>query len=295
MQLETLISSLIENWDAPNYSVDIIYNYSTPDYAKGYEIFANRFRKYPVRLHREAAIGDRVSIKDCLSLTNLVRMYRIPKLRCAKSNFRSLLIKIIETSKAKNVMFLTDDSMFVKRVNISDDIINWINSSPKENQFSLRLGNGKSGLPENVTEENGLCSWNMYKNTASWGYPFSVDAHIYNKQYILKLLKKYVFVNPNTLEACIMSSVYREKKLRCGKCFSEIKMLTFPINIVQDTIENICQQVSVEMLNKRYICGETLRYGVVEDYDATKQYVKELFFYKNGNVEVVRIYPTPTL
>ena len=88
----------------------------------------------------------------------------------------------------------------------------------------------------------------------------------------------------------MVSSVRRAKTLEQGRCFADIKMLTFPINIVQNAVDNLSQDVSVEMLNQRYLKGEQLRYVVEKEYNATKQYVREIEFTdKEGQVSIVPI------
>ena len=130
----------------------------------------------------------------------------------------------------------------------------------------------------------------MYENTSHWGYAFSVDSHIYNKKYLLGLLKKYIYNNPSTLEGYIYGNVRRKKSLAECRCFTDVKMLSFPINIVQSTVDNLSQNVSVEMLNERYLKGDRMRYVYDDNFDPDKLYVKELQFTdKAGNVSQLEI------
>lgn len=291
MQLDTLLSTLIENWESPEYKIDVIYNYSTDDFGKGYEVLSQKFQGKNVTLHKESTTKpDKVTLCEALIPDNAVRLYRNPKLRHPKSDFRSILLNVIEQTTAENIMFLTDDSMFISKINIPMSDLEWINESPEHRQFSLRLGQGVSSLPSSIKRNGNYCYWNMYENRGNWGYPFSVDAHIYNKDIVLKLFKRYIFSNPNTLESNVVSSVRRAKTLEQGRCFADIKMLTFPINIVQNAVDNLSQDVSVEMLNQRYLKGEQLRYVVEKEYNATKQYVREIEFTdKEGQVSIVPI------
>lgn len=291
MQLDTLLSTLIENWESPEYKIDVIYNYSTDDFGKGYEVLSQKFQEKNVTLHKESTTKpDKVTLCEALVPDNAVRLYRNPKLRHPKSDFRTILLNVIEKTTAENIMFLTDDSMFISKINIPMSDLEWINESPEHRQFSLRLGQGVSSLPLTIERDGVYCNWNMYKNKGNWGYPFSVDAHIYNKDIVLKLFKRYIFSNPNTLESNVVSSVRRAKTLEQGRCFADIKMLTFPINIVQNAVDNLSQNVSVEMLNQRYLQGETLRYGVDVEYNATKQYVTQIHFTDmEGNISTINI------
>lgn len=291
MQLDTLLSTLIENWECPEYKIDVIYNYSTADFGKGYEVLSQKFQEKNVTLHKESTTKpDKVTLCEAIVPDNVVRLYRNPKLRHPKSDFRTILLNVIEKTTAENIMFLTDDSMFISKINIPTSDLDWINEAPEKRQFSLRLGQGVSSLPSSIKREGNYCYWNMYENKGNWGYPFSVDAHIYNKDVVLRLFKRYIFCNPNTLESNVVSSVRRAKTLEQGRCFADIKMLTFPINIVQNCVDNLSQNVSVEMLNQCYLQGETMRYGMDKEYNATKQYVTQIQFTdKEGNTSIINI------
>lgn len=298
MQLDSLLTSLLENWISPEIKVDIVYNYSSTVFGDGYNMLIKKFKGNKITFYKENTTVVKYSMWELLRPTNAVRLCRSIKLRNPQTNFRSIVIKLLEESEADNVMFLTDDSMFVNKVNILPYILEWINENPSENQFSLRMGLKIDQKLENVINDGDLCRWNMYDTNSKgwWSYPFSVDAHIYNKSYILKLFRAYVFTNPNTLEANICSSVKRQKKLGQAMCFSEIKMLTFPINMVQTTIDNICQGVSVDMLNERYLKGETMKYGLDDNFDATKQYVRYLLFRtKKGEISRLEINTNPNI
>ena len=291
MQLDTLLSSLIAYWEKPEYKIDVVYNYSSKSFGDAYEQLSRDFKGQPVEFHRENTSNpDHISFTDLLCVDNLVRLIRQPKLRKPKSDFRGIVKKILKKTDALNVMFLTDDSMFVSSVNIKDHDINWINNNPKQRQFSLRLGRGVSTLPSTIVIEGDYCHWDMYQNDRNWGYPFSVDAHIYNRDFLLELVEKYLFINPSSLEMNIVGSVRRRKLLSQGTCYTDIKMLTFPINIVQSSVDNVSQNVSVEMLNKRFLNGERLKYVVEKEYNATKQYVRQIEFTDvNGHKSILSI------
>ena len=67
-------------------------------------------------------------------------------------------------------------------------------------------------------------------------------------------------------------------------------MLTFPINIVQSSVDNDSLNVSVEILNQRFLKGESLEYVLNESFDSKKQYVKMIKFTDaNGNSYIEEI------
>ena len=169
-------------------------------------------------------------------------------------------------------------------------MLDWINEKPKNRQVSLRLGHFVKDMPDTVSIEEKFCSWCLYQHKGDWGYPFSVDGHIYNKKIVIELLKKYIFTNPNTLEAYIVGSVQRSRYFEEGRCFLEPKMQTFPINIVQSVVNNVSQNVSVESLNQRYLSGDTMIYVYDRQFCGTKQYVSSLKLVdKDGKESILEV------
>ncbi len=285
LQLDTLLNSLFSKWKSPSIAVNVLYNYSGKEFGNAYGILHEKFKNNHVRLILEEKISDHVKLQNLLVLENIVRLKRNKRLRQPQTNFRSLLIRLLEESSCQDVMFITDDSMFINDVSVSEEDLTWINSDPQNRQISLRLGNDIKLKPKNIVVENGGGIWNMYDNENDWGYLFSVDAHIYNKNFILSLFKKYLFINPNSLEAYINASVIRSKFLGNARCYKKTTLQTFPINIVQDEIKNGHQNVSVSELNDFYLKGYQMEYVYDSDIIGPKQTVRKLKFVdKEGNL-----------
>ena len=43
LQLDTLITSIIEKWQLPHYNIDVIYNTSDNDFQKGYDLLVKKY------------------------------------------------------------------------------------------------------------------------------------------------------------------------------------------------------------------------------------------------------------
>ncbi len=282
LQLNTLLSSLFSRWKSPKFMVDVLYNYSGKEFAKAYELIKEEFKDKPVNFIQEVNCSGQIQFKDFFVLENIVRMKRNKRLRSPRTNFRLLLINLLEKSSCDNIMFLTDDSMFINDVRISEVDLDWLNSEPKNRQISLRLGNDAISKPVNIFADNEYCEWNMYEYTGDWGYPFSVDAHLYNKSVVLDFFRKFLFMNPNSLESYINASVKRSSFFATARCYTETKLQTFPINIVQDEIENGHQNVSVNELNQYYLEGYHMEYVFDSQIIGPKQTIKRLKLISKG-------------
>ncbi len=284
MQLDTLLTSLKEMWLQPAYSVEVLYNTSTKDFEKGYEILKRKYAD--VSFSRECKAKQEYSISDYMNLRNMVHLYRYPSLRRPRTDFRKRLISMLENNSSRYIMFMTDDAIFINKVSVSQKIMDWIASSPFQNQFSLRLGNGMNEEPANVKRDDMGLLWNTYDvpQNNNWGYHFSVDAHIYSKELIIKLFKKYVFTNPNSLEGYICEQIRRHKWLTNGRSPLSSKLLSFPINMVQTFSDNETLGVDSGKMNGWFLDGYTMKYPVPEVVDTFQQYPNYVYLFKDGNV-----------
>lgn len=284
LQLDTLLSSLNEYWKNPNYQIDVLYNTSDADFEKGYNILLKKYTN--VSFHKETKCTTRYRINELFNFRNLIQLYKNPVLRYPKSNFRNLLLDIMKENKSNNVMFMTDDAMFVNQVNVNSDILDWINNSPYQRQYSIRIGKGMNNQEVNVEEKENILSWNFYKcnRKTNWGYNFSVDGHIYSKKVILELFSKYIFTNPNSLESFIYSQIRRKQWMSEGKANKSASILSFPINMVQTFASNETLGVDCKMMNDWFLSGYTMKYPVPENYDMFQQYPNFLYLYRNNEV-----------
>lgn len=260
IQLDTLLTSFVKYWVNPPYQMDVIYNTSSPFFQKGYDLLMEKYKgNSGIRFYKESKECRPYTAKEImLSVGNVKRLLLCPFIRNPKSNFRPLLIQLMEDSVAREIMFMTDDAMYIHPVNLTNEVFDWIEQNPHHRQFSLRLGKGMNNQPIAVRESTSYLEWNLKSmpHMTNWGYYFSVDAHIYSKQLILNYFKRYIFVNPNSLEGYIESRI--RGKVEYGRSFKEAKVLSFPINMVQTVSKNEHLGVSVEKLNRYYLDGYTL-------------------------------------
>lgn len=292
IQLDALLTSLEAYWQAPQYQVDVVYNTSSQDFQKGYELLMKRFAPNGnIAFHKEEKGCPPYSIRELVNPYNLKRLYKYPYLRHPKTNFRPLTIQLMASSKAEDVMFMTDDSLFISNVDIAPEVFDWLHANPKKRQFSLRIGKGMNHQPSSgIQERDGILSWNMNEMTSmtNWSYLFSVDAHIYNKKAVLDLFKLYNFCNPNSLEGYIYNMVRRKRMFHEAKAFVHPHLLSFPINMVQNVEDNESLGVSTEMMNKYYLDGYKLKYQMPEEISMFQVYPEHIYFVRADETITVK-------
>lgn len=293
IQLDTLLTSFCEHWKSPTYHIDVIYNTSNEFFQEGYRLLMDKFNSnININFHKESDGCKPYLLSEIFRLRNAKRCFLNPRIRKPKTNFRPLLIKIMTQCQAKEVMFMTDDAMYVNDVQITDAMIKWLEASPKHRQISLRLGVGMNNQPDNIHVGcDGLIKWRMndVEHMTNWGYRFSVDAHIYDKELILNFYKKFIFVNPNTLEGYIENRLLCKDFVGEACAFEKPMLLSFPINMVQNEANNESLGVDCGKLNEMYLDGYSLRYPVPKVINMFQVYPDYLILEKNGIEQIIRI------
>lgn len=258
-QLELLLRSMKEMFlDLDKCKITILYTYSTNDFKRGYEITK--------KLHPE--------FKYIL-----------------ETSFRRNLLEIIRTnSKEKYLMFFVDDMVWKSPFTFDCPEFKRFDKSNNIICLSLRLSpdvifcfakNAYCGLPQ---FEQDLLIWDWKVSTFDWGYPMSVDGHIFRLDVILPLLESLDFSNPNGVEGCLAKRATLPKELTKMICFEKAKTMTLPFNLVQ-SLYNRHGTISAKYFNDKFLNGYKIDLGVyinlksnaVEEIKVPLKFVKRDF------------------
>ncbi len=168
-------------------------------------------------------------------------------------------------------MFLVDDVVFKEDFSLADPAVQLLRSNEQMLALSLRLHRGANycyALNQNMTVprferdvKDAFLMWKYRGCDGDWGYGLSVDGNIYNTKFILWILDKLDFHNPNSLEAQLNSPVVttgiRPMYLCCYDGPS--KLLNVPANRVQDEFPNRNEgNHRPDVLNMRFLDGEQI-------------------------------------
>ena len=232
-QLYALLES-IEMFDTDNViKPDVLYTSSTQDFGRGYCSVRERFSP-KVRFHEQTTFKF-----DVMAWLNRVQGY--------------------------SCMFLVDDQFMRHPLMVSQyEIDGLLSQNGNIGTVSLRLGkntthqyqtNQDVALPKFGRNGNFL-TWNSYTypSSVNWGYPLSVDGHVFRTTDLRALCRRLVFSAPNTLEeqlslqkgyfSCIMA------------CLEESVFVNNPLNLVQSTHNNkFNNYATAEELNNAYLSG----------------------------------------
>ena len=259
LQLNTLLGSVKHFLNNPFTEIYVLYNTSDDSFDQGYE----RLKMvYGGDVHFIRELPNRFPAYSWGELTNLYNLkllYRCPHLRGHRTDFRRHLLDLF--SHRGYTLFLTDDSVLIRPVILSEEDFEWLRKDPKQRQLSLR--HGLELVDERTVEYKvGRIQWRFsdYNTGDHWGYRFSLDGHIYGNVVLAKLLNSASFNNPNTLESSGLLHVCHDNLFREGRCATHISLLSYPINIVQNTFTNESMDADTAVLNDSFIKGFSLQY-----------------------------------
>ncbi len=235
-QLELMLRSLklfLHNWQS--YSVYIIYNYSNSDYQQGYELVKKQHSEFHYLPESQEKINN--------DFKNKV-------LECFSNN-------------SPYTMFLVDDLVFKSFVDLIDTTFQIFVNNPDILCLSLRLSPNikycyttNSFSPPPSFDENLVWNWQNQSKNTDWGYPMSLDGHIFRTLEIYHLILNQSFNNPNTFESKLANHTLSSPQMIC---YSESKIVNIPANKVQNIYSNrYGQMAEVNELNQNFLNNNCL-------------------------------------
>jgi len=198
-------------------------------------------------------------------------------------NFKEDLLSVLK-SDIEYTSFFTDDDIIFKPIK-TEDILKHL----KDDDvfcFSLRLGEnvkwcytmGCDNVLHNQEDWDDFIKWDWTKHYLDFGYPLSVDGHVFRTSDIYKLIKKTTFTNPNTLEAGLqMFDNFPRDKMASYK---HSVLVNSPANMVQEVFNNKRGEehgISAIELNDRFLSGEEIDLDVL-DFSKIKGCHQEIEF-----------------
>jgi hypothetical protein len=178
-----------------------------------------------------------------------------------QDDFRSDVISWVGSVKSDTVSFATDDALFTRSVP-SEKIANILVANKNITTFSLRMGlhlehcyptNSQQHIP-NGTVQGGVFVWDAEQAEGDWGYPLSVDGHVFRREFVKSMLESFNFSNPNSLESNWQSLKHLVSPFVC--CLPKSCYFNVPLNRVQDEYANRSGNVLPEQLAHEYRKGK---------------------------------------
>ena len=243
-QLDLLLRSLQANAPALTDDVHVVWQINRNAYGQGYTVCE---REHPaVAFQRQFALDT-----DTLTL--------------------------IENGD-ETVMFLTDDSVFYQPLPDFDPA-DALASDDRLLCFSLRLGLNTTDCyplrrpqasPRFERREGDWLSWRWRNADADFGYPGSLDGHVFRREDALWLIdrKPFGWMNPNELEERLVAMCPLSPREWMG-CYEQSVLVGVPVNktgvthLANRTGETYSR--TLPDLNAHYLSGQRLRLDTIPD------------------------------
>ncbi len=229
-QLELLLRSMkifFEEWALVKTSV--LYTYTSENFKKGYE--------QTMQIHPEFSY---VLEQPC--------------------NFRNHVISLIDPN-IQGTMFFVDDQVFKNNFCLKSEPVRRLLSNPNLVCLSLRMDPRmdycypeKRATPPPVLTES--FEWFWPGLPGDWGYPHSVDSHLFRTGDILPLVTNLNYSNPNTFEGALAGCPPYNRPYMV--CFEESKIMNIPVNKVQTANGNHCGNIPAEYLNDQFLAAKRI-------------------------------------
>lgn len=168
------------------------------------------------------------------------------------------------------VTFLTDDSVLFKPLGPgAHPPGTWLSARDELLCFSLRLGRNCDScyplaraqrLPAFEELDRETLAWSWGDADGDFGYPGSLDGHVFREETVLALVGDGGFTNPNTLEELFASRIAVDPR-RSMASYRESHLVGIPVNRVNDTHPNRFGErwpFGPSVLNERYLAGGRL-------------------------------------
>lgn len=200
----------------------------------------------------------------------------------AQNDFQEQVFSLLDHGNEQFTAFLCDDDLIVRPFLDLPHPGRILRSNGNVFCFSLRLGfNTTNCYPLRKTQKlptirmaiNDALFWEWKQAEGDFGYPGSLDGHVFHRNWLRLLLAEVEFANPNELEdALSANSMKLSRPFPLMACYANSLITGNPVNLVNNTHQNRYGEtnfLSIEELNKRYSQGERLKLEQLEQEQIT--------------------------
>lgn len=258
IQLELLLKSIITHDTDNVLDTSILYSYTSEEHEDSYRVLTERYPQFEWVLEKRFP-KKRITPLFTSYWHNYYWWIKYKYSRSISSKFREQLIDTMKANRSDLVMFLTDDSMFFRDIKLPYHPVEEIRRKPETCSFSFRHGSNITG--GNYGKVGDLLYWNRFdkQDHPEWSFPFSVDGHVYNKNYIKNIFERVWFKNPNTLEGNVACYVSEKKLLPTIFANTESCLVGFELNRVQNISNNNHLNINNQYLNYLFNKGYQMK------------------------------------
>jgi hypothetical protein len=175
-----------------------------------------------------------------------------------QQRFRELVLSFVGGND--HIAFLVDDDVLTAPVSLGEPEFQRFLADGSIVCVSLRLcpqidHSYALNRPIEVPRFDHGTIWNWTQADGEWGYPMSLDGHVFRSRELLPLLQRLQFANPNTLEMALSNHPLPQTR---AICFPAAKLVNLPLNRVQPNFPNRDMGIDRDWLNRQFLGGRQL-------------------------------------
>lgn len=208
LQLDSFISSAIENFPNLKLPLNIIYHYDEKHHSSYLKLFDKYKDNLNILYRKEYKKNFKKSFLN--HPLNIIWFYRFKWIREYFDNFKDLLENTLIKLDSDNIILSTDDQIFYKKTLIPDKALSFISKYPDHYSYrftsNINFKNEHTIYPKEYEffyDDNcNFLKWNYKKISKNnfWKYNFNVDGTVYSRKSLLKLIRPFIYNMPTTLE-----------------------------------------------------------------------------------------------
>ena len=187
-------------------------------------------------------------------------------------SFKEVFLQKLSKIREEKILFLVDDIIFIKPV----DFNNFKKINTKTHILSLRHSPFlRKSFPTNTYHSppsfkkcrfcDALLEFDWFESGGEWSDPWSLDGQLLNTSEVLLISNASNFKAPNSFEIALKA--FNDIVIgRKGLCFNESKILNLPMNRVQNEVNNISSNISVDFLLDKWNQGYCIDTSIFRDH-----------------------------
>jgi hypothetical protein len=245
-QLHLLLQSIEQNFISSG-TITVLYKASASDFQIGYDILMDESERFDIGI---------VFLQE--------------------TNFSDNIFHILRNTY-RHMCFFTDDDIVYQKIVLPDEELDILFDEYQCACLSLRLGHNTT-IQYNYTGERSLtpamtteaCDkytvWNHNSIPhGNFGYPMSVDGHIFRLDMFTQMLHRITFENPNSMEG----RLHTHKKAAPPNmaCLRHSAVVNTPLNRVQEICKNRAGEqfgMTAEDLNTQFLEGKRIDFEAID-------------------------------
>jgi hypothetical protein len=189
-----------------------------------------------------------------------------------EKTFKQTLLKALSQVRKNKILFLVDDIIFIKsvdlnifkKINTQTHILSLRHSPFLKKSFTTNTRHSPPSFKQ-LSYSDDLLEFDWFESGGEWSDPWSLDGHLLNTSELIAISNCSNYKAPNSYEISLkaFNDIVINRK---GLCFNQSKILNLPINRVQNEVNNISGNISVDFLLDKWNQGYCIDTSVFREY-----------------------------